>query len=367
MNTGHAYMYILPAEKYFSTHPEYFSLVKGKRIPDSQRCLSNPEVQELFAAFLIAKRRDNPQLMAVSVEPNDALPWCECEQCRAMDDPDLKTSHGGGVSAANRVCAFNNIVARKVQAVYPELKLTWYAYHQHTEIPTLVKKLEGAPIVWAAAFNVAYSDWHRDLEDPSSEPNSRFLATLKGYPPLGAELLIYEYFTGYAWLGPMPILGMITDRMRNYRKYGAVGVYCMPVGNWGGQGNTMYLTVKMMWNPDLDVQKEMDLYYTNYFGPAALPMKRYYETMERAVPSGPLFISGGYMLDRFFTDEMLAALNPLIDEARALVKDKAPYEKRFADVAAAHRIPRGLRVFENQKKMPTASGRLIHWKTLKHS
>ena len=45
---GHTFYRLLPVEKYLDTHPEYFSLVKGKRQggnDSGQLCLTNPDVQ----------------------------------------------------------------------------------------------------------------------------------------------------------------------------------------------------------------------------------------------------------------------------------------------------------------------------------
>jgi hypothetical protein len=55
----HTFQRLLPPEKYFDKHPEYFSLVNGKRIRDGQLCLSNPKVIELLGdnlALLIAEQ-----------------------------------------------------------------------------------------------------------------------------------------------------------------------------------------------------------------------------------------------------------------------------------------------------------------------
>ena len=40
----HTFNTLVPPDQYGKTHPEYFSLVKGNRLPGTQLCLSNPEV-----------------------------------------------------------------------------------------------------------------------------------------------------------------------------------------------------------------------------------------------------------------------------------------------------------------------------------
>ncbi len=47
-------LYISPKE-YFKEHPEYFSLIKGKRVAEhSQCCLTNPDVKRIFTEKLLA-------------------------------------------------------------------------------------------------------------------------------------------------------------------------------------------------------------------------------------------------------------------------------------------------------------------------
>lgn len=346
----HSYHYIMPHDRYFPTHPEYYALIDGKRSadPEAQLCLSNPEVERIVTEDLIAQARANPQLQSVSIDPNDGMTlWCQCEACQAMDDPKLMNRYGG-VSMVNRVAAFSNRVARKVAAAVPNVKLSWLAYSGRSEVPTRVKQFEPNTLVWATAYQTATSDWSKNLEDPSSPNNAALLKILKGYSAL-TEIGVYEYFGGYAWFGPMPTLGMITDRLRHYRNYRVVGVYTQG-GHWGPNGLSTYLAAKLMWNPDLDVAQELDLYYRNYYGPAATPMKVYYETMEQAVATGPTFYSGGYGIERFFTDELLGKLGPSINQARELVKGKDPYEKRLEGVWAGFEVARRFREFLKLKE-----------------
>ena len=62
---------LLPSEKYFKTHPEYFALQNHERIP-AQLCLSNPDVQRIVADNLIAVIRENSDLDIVTLCPQPA-------------------------------------------------------------------------------------------------------------------------------------------------------------------------------------------------------------------------------------------------------------------------------------------------------
>ena len=72
-------------ENYFETHPEWFALKNGERIPNGQLCLTN--VKEVFKQKLLqsieysyteadAEGRARPRYF--SVVPNDSDGFCEC-------------------------------------------------------------------------------------------------------------------------------------------------------------------------------------------------------------------------------------------------------------------------------------------------
>lgn len=84
------YPNILPAATYFAEHPEYFALIGGVRRKDAQLCIGNTDVQQLAAQKVLAYAQANPQCETYSLEPGDNCLWCQCELCKAMDDPNQK-------------------------------------------------------------------------------------------------------------------------------------------------------------------------------------------------------------------------------------------------------------------------------------
>jgi hypothetical protein len=346
VNFDHSYRYLVPHEAYFATHPEYFALIDGQRSTDvnAQLCLGNKAVQDLVTEKIIQQAKDHPEQEIASLEPNDGHAWCQCELCTAMDDPQLINAATSKVSKANRVAAFNNIIAKRLAAAMPGAKVGWLAYNQHTEVPTLVKSLEPNTIVRAAAYANGYSDYSRKLRDPASPQNARFLQILEGYGKL-APLGVYEYWSGYAWFGPLPVTSVMVDRLREYRKLNVDSVYLEAHPSWGPQGIDLYMFTRLLWNPNMDVQKELDLYYKNYYGPAAKAMKSYHELIETKSQGGPIYYGGGYNLQKLFTPDLVSQMGEYMDQARQQVKGKAPYEQRLEGVWAGYEFVRRLNEF----------------------
>ncbi len=58
----HSFYSLVPPQKYFASHPEYFALVDGaRRGAQAQLCLTNPEVLQLAVARVREWIRDHPE------------------------------------------------------------------------------------------------------------------------------------------------------------------------------------------------------------------------------------------------------------------------------------------------------------------
>ncbi|MBM3495262.1 MAG: DUF4838 domain-containing protein, partial [Armatimonadetes bacterium] len=92
----HSFCKLVPPEKYFAAHPEYFSLVGGKRIGESvhgQLCLTNPDVLRIAKAQVLDWIREHPDVPIIDVSQNDGNGACECEACRAIEAEE-ESPHG---------------------------------------------------------------------------------------------------------------------------------------------------------------------------------------------------------------------------------------------------------------------------------
>lgn len=197
IHISHNYSGLIHPGKYFKDHPEYFALIKGKRERSGQPCLGNPEVQEIMTQAVIARAKANPNLDTISLSPNDGLAWCECDLCRALDDPKLLAANGGearlgNASMTNRVTYVHNIIAKRLAEAVPRAKVAWYAYLSTSETPTTVTELE--PNIYASPTSMAaaYGNYSKLLDDPKARGNANFVGILKGWSAM-APLITREY------------------------------------------------------------------------------------------------------------------------------------------------------------------------------
>ena len=369
VHIAHAYSGLIHPGKYFKDHPEYFALINGKRERTGQPCLGNPEVIDIMAKAVIARAKANPNLDTISLSPNDGTAWCECELCRALDDPKLLAPNGGEarlgkVSMTNRVAHAHNIIAKRLAQEVPGAKVAWYAYLSTSETPTLVDKLEPNIIAAPTSMAAAYGNYSKLLDDPKARGNVNFKGILEGWSAM-APLVTREYWSGGCWYGPIPLLTVLQDRLQQYRKYRVEGTIneCHP--SWGPQTDLHYFAAQLLWNPDLDMQKELELFCENYYGPAAKPMLQYHRLLEKASLNGPDWFFSGRFIDRLFVDEkLIEEMGRLIGQAKPLAEGKEPYARRFHGAWAGYEVARVRCQVEQYKKQKRPLQAVAAWDEL---
>ncbi len=366
---GHNLNHLMPRWKYAKEHPEYFALVNGER-KGQQICMGNLAVQEEVAQTLIQFAKDNPTQTVRSIEPYDSLDgYCECELCRAMDDPNLTTPAGekrlGKASMSNRMAIFGNYVARRLREEGQNLSISWYAYATHFEAPTKVESMEPNILVGPTTIGAAYGDYSKLLNDPKAPGNARFLSILNGWSQYVSQTFARDYWSGGCWYGPLPYLTFLTDRTRNYRNHKIQGIINEVHPSWGAQTMAHYFAVRLQVNPDIDVEKELEYFCNSYFGPAGKPMLEYHRTLEKASLEGPAYYFSARFIDRLFLDDkLIEKLSGLIAQSKQLIGDQQPYAKRFEGMEAGHEVARVRNLVERYKKEKNILAAVTAWDAL---
>lgn len=294
-NFSHSFNALVPVEKWFSTHPEYFSMINGQRISEkTQLCLSNPDVLKLCIEGVKQWARDNPACNIFSVSMNDWYNACECPACRAVDEQEE--------SQAGSVIRFVNKVAEEVEKEFPKAQIHTFAYLYCRKPPKLTKPRHNV-IVRLCSIECCFSHPIRecnrerggiDVQNGSAinfsdapVTESRFIRDLKAWSGICENLFIWDYTTNYAnYLLPFPNLNVLQENLRLFRDYGVKGVF--EQGNFA-HGRTsalaqlkIYLLSKLLWNPDDDAAGLTEEFIRGYYGSAAQPMLEYVRLWQNA-------------------------------------------------------------------------------------
>jgi len=339
----HAYHQILPAKRYFATHPEWNPLVRGQRVPTSgprnQLCVTAPGLADEFAANVIRAFDEDPRAPMVSVSPNDDSGWCECEACLALDKKlcGARTTKQGLAKEkpfmGDRVFWFANEVADRVTRKYPDKKLLVLAYINYAEPPDTIRP---KPNVVPFLCHYAPADYSRPINDASSEANSQFNALLKRWTKLTTDLMIYSYVSKSMWWRlPRPVMHTFAADVKYLHSLGVRRYYCQSsLSDWALDGPLYYVIAKLLWNPSADPDAIAREWIEGMFGPAAPAMTEFYAEVETAVrktgksySDNPRTQAAG-LYDRASLDRAMAALE------RA---EKIARNDRVAEVARTFR------------------------------
>jgi hypothetical protein len=265
ISCGHAWQTIIADNRaVFDEHPEYLALVKGQR-KGPQFCVSTPEVRQLAVDWALGQFRRRPDLDMVSLETADGDGHCECDACLKM----------GNIS--DRVFGLANEAARAVAREFPGKMIGLYAYNDHCEPPSF--DLEPNVYVQSTAGFI--------------RGRYTFDELMKVWPKRCRNMGFYEYFSVWLWDFDMPPggrgadVGYIRKRLREYAALGATSVDAESGNNWGLHGRGYYAAARLMWNPETDLDALLADFYEQAFGPAAEPMRRYYERLDPGTQ--PLF------------------------------------------------------------------------------
>lgn len=271
----HTFNNLISPDKYFAEHPEYFSMVGGKRVPDKQICLTNPDVLRISIDQVRTWIRNHPEATIFSVSQNDTYGPCECPSCRAVLAQEEAES---GV-----VLRFVNAIAKEIGKDHPEVLIDTLAYQYTEKPPKLARPLKNvririAPISACFGHGLDACDLNKDA-----------LANLQTWHRITDQLYVWHYCTNFAnYLQPLPCLDEIAADIPLFQKHGVVGLFYEGGYAPGGGGAEMaelkgWMTAKLMWDTTLSAPALISEYVNAVYEPAAPQIKQWLDL----VHSGP--------------------------------------------------------------------------------
>jgi len=314
---------LLPHEKYFTDHPEYFALINGKRSKDShcKLCYSNLDLVREIARNMAAMLDENPDIDLISLSPTDGQLWCECGKCRAMDEQGVPRDR----SKSRRSLIFYNAVAEELRNSHPEARILVGAYNVYNW-PPKDEAIKADPMLNVIITH--YEDYclAHPVPDATCPRNERYVTLIDAWQNLGCKIAYYEYYWKLNWLDlPWPIVHSIREDMQWYKKRGHLGVYTQynPDCIWS-QYTAHYVAARLLWDVDVDVDAILENMYSDLYGEAAPHMKAYHELMENQMAMcGKHFPGRGPQFGpKVFTDEIRDKLRDHYEAANRENRDE---------------------------------------------
>lgn len=320
---GHNYSRLIPPGEYFLTHPEYFSLVKGERRWDhTQICTTNPDVIRLCAEGICRDIERRPECRVFALCQNDWAGWCECESCKALDTrPD---------SVTDRLMVFCNAVSALVREKYPDKQIYTYAYQAGVEPP---EKIRPDPALGVQLCHIRHPCSHSHPIE-TALMNRQYRSWVEGWTDVTDQLFIYDYRVDYSnYLMPYPNCYAIIRDVPYYHRRGVRSLFYQGGGNAHNFGLCHYLLAKLMWNVNTDPDTLVNRFFTQYYGPAAEPMKAYWQLLHDSVYEKNIEMNlySSPPAD-LFTPEFFAKADACFDEAAGragtgIILDRIEWER----------------------------------------
>jgi len=279
---NHALAKIFDADLY-AAEPEVFSLVQGrKRIPeghaglDPQPNFAVARTAEIAAEAALAHFEAQPNSRSFSLSINDNTLFDESPATQRLVEP-LRYFRTRP-DYTDYVFGFMNTVAEKVfnQAGAWQTEdgedryLTALAYYWTEAAPSIQLHPRVMPVLTSDR-----AQWH----DPEYRAEDK--ALIERWVDSGAErVATWDYYFGSPYPYPRQFNEWIDESIKYLHCQGVDVFFSQLPSAWGMDGGKAWLTAELLWDPHQDAGVLLDEYYTNFFGAAAEPMRRFYESAE---------------------------------------------------------------------------------------
>lgn len=268
----HTFYPLVPPDKYFAEHPEWYSLIDGKRVSSgAQLCTTNPKLRDFLVEQVEQRLRESPDASIVSVSQNDCSGACECPNCKALDD--AEGSHSGSM------IALVNYIAEKIEPEFPNVAVDTLAY-QYTRKPPRTLHPRSNVIVRLCSIEC---NFHEPLYQPA---NASFANDIRGWAECANRLYVWDYVTDFGYyIQPHPNWFVLGPNLRFFQSNHVRGVF--EEGAYQSHGAEMaemraWVLAQLLCNPQQDDRALIHEFLHGYYGPAGKPIENYLELIDRA-------------------------------------------------------------------------------------
>lgn len=260
----HSFFTLIPPKKYFEPHPEWFSLIDGKRVDNGQLCCTNDDMIDEAIINLRGFMSERPAAKYWSVSQNDTTLPCQCDKCRALDDE--AGSHIGSIM----------YFVNRVAEAFPDKIISTLSYWYSRTAPKQLKMRDNVHIMLC------------DIECDRSKP----IALDNSEKSFGRDLAIWREYCGNVFLwdydiqfsnlvAPFPNFRVLAPNMRYFYENNVRSIFNQ--GNRDRRGDFWalreYLLAKLSWDPYCDVDRLTREFLDGYYGAAGTYIGKYIDAL----------------------------------------------------------------------------------------
>lgn len=264
VGTGHHLARVVPADRYFESHPEYFALVDGVRVPDHP-CLTHPDMFALFMAYVRGNAAAGENVSSFGV--NDNYTVCRCDACRAVDGG---TEYMGMPGFSESYFQLLRRVARRAAVDLPEMRISAFAYQQTSKPPATVDRIGDNVHIVLCQDTAQHFDRNVQQTD--------FLYSAE-YARKAGAVSFYDYYGIDTWT-PRYCPTLMDKQIKHLASVGVLGGQTHATTMPGSAMPMWYLYRRLLWDAQIDGRDLIEQMIRDLYGKAAEPVQRYYDHWE---------------------------------------------------------------------------------------
>ncbi len=326
----HTFDKLLPPEKYFKDHPEWYSdpandgkpCTAASKMPlpqQSQLCLTNEAARLELTKNALEWIRKDPGAGMISISQNDNY-----NKCNAPADLEIEAREG---SPAGPLLHFVNAVAADIEKEFPGFLVETLAYQYTRKPPRLVRPRKNVVIRLCSIE----ADFSKPL---NSNANAEFRGDVLGWKAIAPRLFIWDYVTNFGnVIMPHPNRPVFASNIRFFAANNTIGLFEQGDAYSNGTGDfvamRVWLLSHLMWNPAHDQKKLEDEFLNGYYGAAAPHLRAYLTIIESAFAKSGLQLSTFQGNHSYLTLDAMNAATRHFKLAAAAVAGDATLARRI--------------------------------------
>ncbi len=267
---------LFPPSEYAASHPEFFPVLSGRRyLPVDD---NDQGWQPVFTADGLADEaiyrikqhfRDFPDETSYSLGINDSRDFDQ--SATSLAGKQVTRNYLGLRDFSDDYFRWCTEVVRGVEEEFPDKRFGCLAYGNVAEPPTHVE-VHRRIVPFLTYDRMQWIDPKR--REFGQELTRRWQAVC---PEVGW----YDYVHGSPYCLPRFYPHLMADNLRFGRDHGVRAHYSEAFPNWG-EGPKLYMLLKLLWDPDIDVDAVLQEWYVRCVGADAAPLlAEYYLIWER--------------------------------------------------------------------------------------
>lgn len=268
----HTFEKLVPRGIYFESHPEYYSLINGKRMHD-QLCLTNPEVLNIVIDKLKEEMAKQPNAKVWSVSQTDNFSYCSCDKCRAINEREE--------SPSGALIYFVNKVAK----AFPDKTISTLAYQYSRKAPKNIKPDKNVQIMLCTIEE----DRNETIENKGREalksnPKAQtFGRDIVEWGKITDNIFLWDYEVDFAYsVSPFPNIHVLKPNIEFFMRNQAHQHFQQANSDYGHEFAELktYLISKLLWNINIDKDSIINEFLDGYYGKASSFIRQYIDTLQ---------------------------------------------------------------------------------------